>query len=128
MLGNFGARGKQEHGRELCADFYGFLPAFNFHLQCYRLRCFCFARTFDFFIVFARFLALTPEVCQANGHRRRQELTINQSKTTLLRSRNQKKESERPGLLKSRPTLEQEAFWGLSGPCPERLLALPLSM
>ena len=22
MLGNFGARGRQEHGRELCADFF----------------------------------------------------------------------------------------------------------
>ena len=34
----FGAEGKQERGRELCA------PALNFHLQCYRLRCFGFAR------------------------------------------------------------------------------------
>ena len=44
MLGNFGARGKQAHGRELCADFLWLLPAFNFHLQCYRLRCFRLAR------------------------------------------------------------------------------------
>ena len=42
MLGNFGAGGKQAHGRELRADF--FLPALDFHLQCYRLRCFSFAR------------------------------------------------------------------------------------
>ena len=40
MLGNFGAGGKQEHGRELRADFFcGFLPALHFHLQCYRLQC-----------------------------------------------------------------------------------------
>ena len=45
VLGNFGTGGKQENGRELCAEFvYGFLPALNFHLQCYRLRCFSFAR------------------------------------------------------------------------------------
>ena len=45
VLGNFGARGKQEHGRELCADFfYGFLRALNLHLQCYRLRNFSVAR------------------------------------------------------------------------------------
>ena len=36
VLGNFGAGGQQADGRELCADFYGFLPALNFHLQCYR--------------------------------------------------------------------------------------------
>ena len=40
MLGNFGAGGKQERGWELCADFSNeTLPALNFHLQCYRLRC-----------------------------------------------------------------------------------------
>ena len=29
VLGNFGAGGKQEHGREPCADFFWILPAFN---------------------------------------------------------------------------------------------------
>ena len=43
VLGNSGAGGKQEHGRELCADFFmAFCPALNFHLQCCRLRCFTF--------------------------------------------------------------------------------------
>ena len=45
MLGNFGAGGKQEHGRELRAEFLWILPALNFHLQCYRLRCFSFAQS-----------------------------------------------------------------------------------
>ena len=44
MLGNIGARGKQEHGRKLRADFYGFLLALDFRLQCYCLRCFTFAQ------------------------------------------------------------------------------------
>ena len=31
-LGTLSVGGKQEHGQELCADFYGCLPALNFHL------------------------------------------------------------------------------------------------
>ena len=50
------------------------------------------------FVVFARFLALTAKVWQVNDHQKRQELTMNESKTTLFRSR----KSERPGLLMSR--------------------------
>ena len=40
-----------------------------------------------FFIVFARFPALTAKVWQVNDHRRGQELTMNLSKTTVFRSR-----------------------------------------
>ena len=43
------------------------------------------------FVVFARFLALIGTIWQANKHRTRQysqELTMNQSKTTVFRSRN----------------------------------------
>ena len=42
------------------------------------------------FVVFARFIALTAKFWQVDDHRRRQELTMNQSKTTLFRSRNLK--------------------------------------
>ena len=42
------------------------------------------------FAVFARFLALTAEFWQVNDHRKGQEQTMNQSKTTLFRSRNLK--------------------------------------
>ena len=49
VLGNCGAVGKQEHGRELDAElFNGSLPALNFHWQCYRFRCFSFARFWGF--------------------------------------------------------------------------------
>ena len=42
------------------------------------------------FVVFARFLTLTATFWQVNNHQKRQELTMNQSKTTLFRSRNLK--------------------------------------
>ena len=42
------------------------------------------------FVVFARFLPLTARFWQVNDHRKMQELTMNQSKTTLFRSRNLK--------------------------------------
>ena len=42
------------------------------------------------FVVFAWFLALAAKFWQANDHRKMQELTMNQSKTTLFRSRNLK--------------------------------------
>ena len=42
------------------------------------------------FVVSARFLALTAKIWQVNDHRQRQELIMNQSKTTLSRSRNLK--------------------------------------
>ena len=41
VLGNFGARVRQEHGREPCAEFF-ILPALRFHFQHYRLQCFSF--------------------------------------------------------------------------------------
>ena len=42
------------------------------------------------FVVIAKFLALTAKVWQVNDHRKRQELTMNQSKTALFRRRNLK--------------------------------------
>ena len=42
------------------------------------------------FVVFARFLALTAKFWQVNDHRKRQELTINQYKATIFRSKNLK--------------------------------------
>ena len=41
-------------------------------------------------VVFAQFLALTANVWQVNKPRKMQEITMNQSKTTLFRSRNLK--------------------------------------
>ena len=52
------------------------------------------------FIDFARFLALTAKFWQVNDHRKRQELTMNQPKTTLFRSRT----------LKGRVFLSPELF------------------
>ena len=42
------------------------------------------------FVVFARFLALTAKVWEGKDHWKTQELTMNQSKTTLFRGRNPK--------------------------------------
>ena len=42
------------------------------------------------FVVFARFLAFTAKVWQVNDHRKRKEMTMNQSKTSLFRSGNLK--------------------------------------
>ena len=42
------------------------------------------------FVVLARFLVFTAKFWQVNDHRNRKELIMNQSKTTLLRSRNLK--------------------------------------
>ena len=66
--------------------------------------------------VFTRFHALTAEYWEVNDHRKRKELTMNQSKTTLLRSRNPK------GLVFSSPEFSAEKGLStlLSGDLTER--------
>ena len=44
MLGNFGARGKQEHGRELCADFLWLFARVQFSLAVLPFAVFLFCR------------------------------------------------------------------------------------
>ena len=45
MLGNFGARGKQEHGRELCADFLWLFARVQFSLAVSPFAVFLFCPT-----------------------------------------------------------------------------------
>ena len=56
------------------------------------------------FVVSARFLAFTAKFWQVNDHQNRQELPMNQSKTTLSKSRNLK------GLVFLSPDLADRSF------------------
>ena len=66
------------------------------------------------FVVFAQFLALTAKFWQVNDHQQRQELTMNQSKTTLLRSRSLK------GLVFLSPKLRCRGPWAMSSGNPDQ--------